>query len=206
MKQEHFYGLDLLKFTMALLVALRHLSQMVFDTEGPWGTYVGHFLSNLAVPVFFILAGFFLFRKIVGRPEAEGRAAFHRYRLHVLKLAFLWNLIYFPVDWPVYLNWGYPDQKTMILDFIRYFLLSGNTVHLWYLMALVFGISFVEGYRRMGLKTGQILLWTGLLFIIGCIGDNFYYNRQLPPAIYEIFHTYYVYFLTFRNGFFYGSF
>ena len=63
-KKQQFYGLDILKFVMAVLVAARHMIQVFYAGDSRWRLLVGSWLSNLAVPVFFIIAGFLLFRKV----------------------------------------------------------------------------------------------------------------------------------------------
>ena len=52
------------KFLMALLVAARHVIQIYYPAESRWRLVIGNWLSNLAVPVFFVIAGFLLFKKL----------------------------------------------------------------------------------------------------------------------------------------------
>ena len=67
-KRKMYYGLDLLKFALAILVAARHMIQVFYAGDSRWRLLIGSWLSNLAVPVFFIIAGFLLFRKV---PECQ---------------------------------------------------------------------------------------------------------------------------------------
>ena len=53
-----------LKFIMAVLVAARHVIQIYYPAESKWRLVIGCWLSNLAVPIFFLIAGFLLFQKI----------------------------------------------------------------------------------------------------------------------------------------------
>ena len=78
-KRKMYYGLDLLKFALAILVAARHMIQVFYAGDSRWRLLIGSWLSNLAVPVFFIIAGFLLFRKVPearlnGREKAEETA------------------------------------------------------------------------------------------------------------------------------------
>ena len=57
-EKKQYCGLDLLKFIMAVLVAARHMIQVFYPAESRWRLIIGSWLSNLAVPVFFIIAGF----------------------------------------------------------------------------------------------------------------------------------------------------
>lgn len=63
-RKKQYYGLDIVKFVLALLVAGRHMIQVFYAQESRWRLIVGSWLSNLAVPFFFTVAGFLLFRKI----------------------------------------------------------------------------------------------------------------------------------------------
>ena len=49
---------------MAVLVAARHVIQIYYPAESKWRLVIGCWLSNLAVPIFFLIAGFLLFQKI----------------------------------------------------------------------------------------------------------------------------------------------
>ena len=55
-EKKQYCGLDLLKFIMAVLVAARHMIQVFYPAESRWRLVIGSWLSNLAVPVFFIIA------------------------------------------------------------------------------------------------------------------------------------------------------
>lgn len=53
-EKQQYYGLDLLKFIMAVLVAARHVIQIYYPAESKWRLVIGCWLSNLAVPIFFL--------------------------------------------------------------------------------------------------------------------------------------------------------
>ena len=55
-EKQQYYGLDLLKFIMAVLVAARHVIQIYYPAESKWRLVIGCWLSNLAVPIFFLIA------------------------------------------------------------------------------------------------------------------------------------------------------
>lgn len=71
-QKKQYYGVDVVKFILALLVAGRHMIQVFYAQESPWRLTVGSWLSNLAVPFFFTVAGFLLFRKICGTERTAG--------------------------------------------------------------------------------------------------------------------------------------
>ena len=63
-EKQQYYGLDLLKFIMAVLVAARHVIQIYYPAESKWRLVIGCWLSNLAVPNFLSdRPDFFCFRR-----------------------------------------------------------------------------------------------------------------------------------------------
>ncbi len=211
-KRKQYYGLDILKFVMALFVAVRHMAQVFFTAESSWQTLVGKWLSNLGVPVFFIIAGFLLFRKLpdtARETRQSGNVGSWRivsaYCLRILKLYVLWCVLYWPID---IFNWYNGDVG--ILEFVRHyirsFFLSSTIAQLWYLLALFVACLIVWIFLRIGMKVWQILLVTGILFCVGCLGDNWYYTERLPMKFQEFIWWYAPRFITMRNGVFYGSF
>lgn len=199
-EKTQYYGLDLLKFLMALLVAARHVIQIYYPAESRWRLVIGNWLSNLAVPVFFVIAGFLLFKKLTNTDWTIIR----RYVCRILKLYILWCIIYWPID--IY-NWhqsGEPVLKT-ILFYFQSFLFSSTITQLWYLPALATACLIVWAGYKAGLKIWMLLLLTSLLFIFGCSCNNQYFLEHSPRKIQEFIHWYAPIFLTTRNGVFYGS-
>lgn len=199
-EKTQYYGLDLLKFLMALLVAARHVIQIYYPAESRWRLVIGNWLSNLAVPVFFVIAGFLLFKKLTNTDWTIIR----RYVCRILKLYILWCIIYWPID--IY-NWhqsGEPVLKT-ILFYFQSFLFSSTITQLWYLPALATACLIVWASYKAGLKIWMLLLLTSLLFIFGCSCNNQYFLEHSPRKIQEFIHWYAPVFLTTRNGLFYGS-
>lgn len=206
-KKQQFYGLDILKFVMAVLVAARHMIQVFYAADSKWRLLVGSWLSNLAVPVFFIIAGFLLFRK-VPEPFSErrsGRNTVFVYCWRILKLYLLWCVIYWPID--IY-NWyhGVESVREFVIHYIRSFFFSSTIAQLWYLPALIVACLIVWACYRCGMRIWQILAVTGTLFVMGCIGDNWYFTQYLPQNWQQLIYVYGQHFMTMRNGVFYGSF
>lgn len=200
--KKQYIGLDVVKVALAVLIAARHLVQIFFPVESKWRLIVAAWLSNLGVPVFFVIAGFFLFKKVNGR--GDGRIV-RDYCVRILKLYVIWSILYLPVDW---YNWyhGERDLAGGILTYLHCFLFSSTVVQLWYLPALAVACFLVWFLYSGGMKLWQLLAVTGILFVMGCIGDNWYFNEQLPGNMLDMIRLYCRYFLTMRNGIFYGSF
>ncbi len=204
-ENRQYNSLDIIKFVMALLVAARHMIQLFYPEQSKWRIVIGSWLSNLAVPYFFIIAGFLLFRKIGDGRSEKDRKVILAYCWHTFKMALLWSLIYLPLDIH---DWWYGKDRIgeWILVYIRYFFLDHSSMHLWFLLALITACLLVWGAYGAGAKIWQILTVGGVLFVIGCIGDNWYFNQQLPENIWRLYRIYFTYFVTVRNGVFYGAF
>lgn len=207
MEQKRQYnGLDVVKVLLAVLVAARHMIQIFYPAESKWRLVIGAWLSNLAVPVFFITAGFFLFRKVDRQQKEESRAAVLKYCSRILKLYLLWSAIYLPID---YLNWihgGSRDVKAAVGNYLQSFFFCSTTVQLWYLPALLVACILVGAAYQKGIRIYVLLAVGGMLFAVGCICDNWYFNQRLPVELQQLLGIYFRYFMTVRNGLFYGFF
>ena len=192
-----YYGLDLLKFIMALLVATRHATQLLCSPSGWWHVVIEKYLSNLAVPVFFMISAFFFFKN---------GAQIKKYLLHLLKMTIIWNLVYLPLDLRTYANAGFPGFGAAARQFLKYLLFSSNTVHLWFLPALMLAVAIVYFLYKKKVPTNAIVLIGALLFIAGTVIDNWFYNQYLPGFLQTFSGWYSSVFITARNGLFYGVF
>ncbi len=204
-EKKQYIGLDALKVAMAILIAARHMIQTFYPVESKWRIVIGGWLSNLGVPVFFIIAGFFLFKKADRERAEEGWKIVWRYCWRISRSYLLWSLLYLPLD--LY-NWYHGERNVVrgILTYVQAFLFSSTTVQLWYLPALLTACLLVWLAYVKGVEIWQLLMVTGSLFVVGCICDNWYFNQQLPMALQDLRILYSRYFLTVRNGVFYGSF
>lgn len=206
-QKKQYPGLDVIKFVMAVLVAQRHLVQFFYGTDGLWYLLIVQWLSNLAVPMFFTMAGFFLFQKLdLSDPGGPDSRVLWRYVGHILLMYVLWSAIYLPVD--LY-NWSHeadPHILGSVLSWIRSFLLSSTTVQLWYLPAVAVAAVIVWYLASITRRISWIPMAGLLLFVIGTIGDNWYFNQRLPMALQYVYNVYFQYFMTLRNGIFYGVF
>ncbi len=202
-KTKQYPGLDVLKLLMAFLVAQRHIIQIFFPESSRWRLFIGSWLSNLPVPVFFTIAGFFLFRKLKGDDTDAGIV--RRYCGRILRLYLVWSAIYLPID---FYNWynGTRDIRSGILTYIHRWFFDHTIPQLWYLPALFAACLIVWFFYSRGLKAWQVLLMGAVLWVMGCIGDNWYFNQQLPMGCQKALAVYLKWFLTMRNGVFYGTF
>lgn len=204
-ERKQYNGLDVTKFILAVLVALRHVVQLYYPVESKWRLLICSWLSNLAVPGFFVMAGFFLFRKIEDGKTDRDKKIVWSYCWRILKLTLIWSAIYLPVD--IY-TWYYSTSDASVWEWIWYyiksFFFSHTIVQLWYLPALIAACLVVWFLYSRGMKIWQILVAGGLLFGVYCFESNRYFGFELPGR--AILQLYYKHFYTMRNGLFYGTF
>lgn len=157
MKRERLYSLDVLKALCSFLVLCIHA-----PFPGTWGRYV-QALSRIAVPVFFLISGYFYTPRHLGR------------RLGRLLLLFLSsNLLYFlwrgayggGKGWagiPGLLSYA---RETLTRESLKNLLLFQDSPfvgHLWFLGALLVGEVIVYLFDRAGKRSLLYLLTPFLL-------------------------------------------
>ncbi|ALZ75434.1 acyltransferase [Rheinheimera sp. F8] len=149
-------GLDYLKFGMALMVIGIHCASIGYHSE-LWGVLTAQGLFRVAVPVFFIINGYYLYDSI-----RKGQATAIVSQLFMLFTC--WQLIYL---------YFYADQALTQTDqFLTTLLLGYN--HLWYLSALVVSVIAVYFIRRG--STRQLSYWAVSLYLFGVLlqyGTNY---------------------------------
>lgn len=203
--KKQYYGLDVVKFFLAVLVAERHVVQIYFGVSSKWRILLNNWLSNLAVPVFFTIAGFFLFQKLETGKLKENKKHVFRYCRRILSMYVIWTLLYLPTDIQ---NWRGDGviTKSELLSWIQSFFFCSTIPQLWYLPALALACLLVWLAWEKGMKLWQILTVGAMLLLGGYLMDNWYYNCRFPEALYTLVLAYRKYFMTFRNCIFYGIF
>ncbi len=204
-QRKQYNGLDIVKFFLAVLVAERHVVQVYFDASSKWRILLNNWLSNLAVPVFFTIAGFFLFQKLEEGKTKDNQRQVFRYCRRILWMYLIWTLLYLPTDLE---NWLGDGQITgsEILSWLQSFLFCSTIPQLWYLPALAVGCFLVWFAWEKGAKLWQILAVGFLLLLCGYLMDNWYYNQRFPEILQTAVTSYRQIFITPRNGIFYGIF
>lgn len=204
-EKKQYYGLDIVKFILAVLVAERHVVQIYFDASSKWRILLNNWLSNLAVPVFFTIAGFFLFQKLeTGQFEKNKKHVF-RYCRRILSMYLIWTILYLPTDIKNWIADG-DITKAEVGSWLQSFFFCSTIPQLWYLPALALVALLVWLAWERGMKLWQILGVGGVLFLCGYLMDNWYFNQRFPETLQALVTLYRRIFITPRNGIFYGMF
>lgn len=160
-------GTDWLKFAAALLVIANHTSPLA-SVSPQADFWVAALISRVAVPIFFVGSGFFLFRKF-GDDASANRSAALRYTNKIALLYGLSILIYLPLNL-------YKGDFAKGFDFVsalRDIALDGTFYHLWFFPALWIGIWIIYGLSRL---PSLVWAWAAAiaLYAFGLLGDSYY--------------------------------
>ena len=152
-------------------------------------------LLDIAVPWFFLVSGFFLFRKMDGNKE-EDLFIIKTWIVRIFVLYLIWTLIYLPFAIVPFHN-EKMSLGTSVIVWLRNVILVGENLYscqLWYLLALLWGGILIWVMRLSGLP-----LWG--MFLVGLslyLGAKFFQLDNTPMYV-KLFKTT-------RNGLFLGLF
>ncbi|OWR31078.1 hypothetical protein CDO73_08035 [Saccharibacillus sp. O23] len=164
---QNIGGTDWLKFAAALLVVANHTSPLA-SVSPQADFWVAGLISRVAVPIFFIGAGFFLFRKF-GDDASANRSAALRYTNKIALLYGLSILIYLPLN----MYKGDFANGFDLLAAARDIALDGTFYHLWFFPALWIGTWLIYGLTRL---PSLVWAWAAAiaLYAFGLLGDSYY--------------------------------
>lgn len=160
---------DIAKFVMSFFIVGIHTG--VDSGNADIDYYIVHWFARFAVPLFFCLAGYFLFLKIENAKTLKGENSekVKQYSLRMLRMYALWTAIYLipkTVEWK---RNGVTIRDLLI--YVEFTLVRGDSyVHLWYLSALfaaVFIIWFLNRYvsLKVILALSAVCYGFGLLWL-----------------------------------------
>lgn len=156
---------DILKLIMSVFVVATHTSFMA-----PYLTPV----LRLAVPVFFVLSGYFFFSKVNSFNEYEEQKAYLKKSVkHNLQLYYSWFIVLLPLT--VYVR-GYYKKGLIeaLLELIHDFIFASTFQASWYIMALI--ICFILAFYLKDKCSNLALLIIGIaLYIPALISSNYHF-------------------------------
>lgn len=157
---ERNYSIDFLKTILAFLIVLHH-------SPSPFHEYLQP-ITTCAVPAFFMISGFLIFRKEISFKRIMKNA------IRIMKI-FCWALLVFYIWFWIRHGEPYiPDLKDIcLMVFANNEPLSG---HLWYLMAYAYALLIIAILAQKGK-----IQWLKYMAIIGLV---LYF-------LFDIWHIYY---------------
>lgn len=129
-KKTIYYGLDLLKFLMALLIIATH-SQLLIEYHNIY--HVATIIYSLAVPTFFSISTYFYAKKLFSvTTRYEAWKICKKDVSRLLLLECFWLIIDLPMTWNVFFS-HLTNWKECIAAFVFVFPIRG----LWFINALI---------------------------------------------------------------------
>ena len=200
---KHYNSIDLLKFFMSFFVVAIHTD---YDH-----TFFTGFICPLVVPMFFVLSGFLLQKKMsvyisCGNSNCVDWTI-NMYIVKLLKLYFLWTVLYLPLTFYGSCIIEGNSLVRAFAIFCRNVIFVGENYMswpLWYLLALVWA-SFIVKILIKWKFTIEWILTCGLCFtIIGWGINNILQVEHMDGICGNFIYVYEKIFSTTRNGLFVG--
>jgi surface polysaccharide O-acyltransferase-like enzyme len=178
-------AIDSVKFLCAILVVIIHEPPLVSYSKNANFILV-EIIARIAVPFFFVCAGYFFFNKIElkdGKIERDinNFTALKKYIVHLLIIYAFWSVFYLLWWIPMWYEEGYLTLANL-KGYLLSIFISGSYFHLWYIVALVYGMLFAFFIlRKVRIK---LVIFIAILFYL--IGTIVYSYTWIFPKNYLI--------------------
>lgn len=185
-------AIDIAKFIMSFLVIVIHTNAY---------NVVPGKVCNLAVPLFFVFSGFFMYKGYV----KGGIEKVDNYLIKLVRMYVMYTVLYLPLTvYGYYINGKGLGEVS--LSFVRNFLFVGEFYYswpLWYLLALVVatGIIRIMLKKKVGITA---IFATGVLMALAGYGLDYLHENATDGWMKRIVDVYFDVFTRTRNGFFIG--
>ncbi len=192
MSNKSYGAVDLAKLAAAVLVITIHIGPLMSISPASDYILTGIF-ARLGVPIFFMASGFFFFRQI-----EEGQWNWRAWRRFMARIGALYGigiLLYAPLN----LYSGHFDKPWSGYSIVRELLWGGTFYHLWYLPAMMLGLTLVYALRTW-IANRYVLTVAAVLYGIALLGDSYYgLSLELGPVSKVYDHLFQLFGQT-RNG------
>ena len=205
---KHVNGLDVGKFILSIFVIAVHTSPLRSISLTPNFILV-QIISRNAVPMFFMISGYFFYYKRGTTTIKIGRFTineyYYKYIKRMLAIYLVWSVIYlFDVLNRYYVGSGIP-WYLFALIYAYWATIYGTYLHLWFFPSVIFAITMVHVLgKRIGLD--KLLLIAMGFYIVGLFGDSYYGLVKGISWIASFYQTIFFLMNTTRNGLFFALF
>ena len=171
-QKNSYTNLDIAKFICALLVVVIHTDPLA-DVAKEMNFFLVNILARVAVPLFFVMSGFFLFGPMLYENSrlSAGAENINRTIRYWKRIAILyggWSLIYLLfIKIPMWYATGWWGLH-VIKDAVVSILFVGTHYHLWYLLALLYAVPLLFLLQRI-LHRKTLIFVAALLWVFECL-------------------------------------
>lgn len=187
-RQQHYDGIDLMKFIASIFVVGIHTHPLIEHDAGA-NFVLFQCIGRLGVPFFFVASSFFYFRK----ESAQEWTTLKKFIKRMLTMYGVWFLIMLPIT--VYRYFIEKDagffEKCFVL--IKQFFFGSTYRGSWYLMGTIVGIVLIWSLSKI-IKSELVLFLIGVPFYVICILTSGYRNFPMGNGqqIWEFCKEYFV--------------
>ena len=177
---KEYNSIDILKFVLSIFVMMIH--------SGMDKTLISPLLRT-AVPLFFIISGFFFFQKTKKLSDGKEKiSALWHFVKRNLFLYLFWTILQMPI-W-IYTRGYYRDLfPNGFFSIIKDFFLGSGFTGSWYIPALILG-TIIIFFLSKKIPAGVLILITLPLYVICCFYTN-YWNLLDSNSILVKFNEFY---------------
>ena len=178
-----YYGFDILKFLMALLIVATHSSLFVeFEQVYP----MAQVFYSLAVPTFFAISTFIYGKKIIAANNHKSAWKIcKRDTIRLIQLAMFWIIVDFPMTYDSFYSiasWKEILYALAFTDPIR---------GLWFIKALIINKMLIFLFRNDFMELMVISLICFIVFSLGYTEQFGGFSHLLHPYFNFYFHTFF---------------
>jgi surface polysaccharide O-acyltransferase-like enzyme len=197
MSKTNNNAVDVMKFLSAILVVIIHAPPLLSYSKTANFILV-EIISRVAVPFFFVCGGYFFFNKIKltnGKIDVNinNFLPVKKYILHLTRIYAFWTLFYLLWWIPLWYHGGFLTLSN-IKGYVLSIFISGSYYHLWYIVALIYGMVFTYTILRF-VRLKLVIAISVIFYLIGTFAysyswlanGNFLLNHFLK--LYDLFSS-----------------
>lgn len=177
MVKQRNCSIDIFRYVCAVLVVAIH-TQPFSDLHAGLGFVFTQILPRIAVPFFFLVAGYFYTGKL-----ESGKPCFLPYVKRLFITYFIWSVIYF-IAQTVKNPPANLIKSALIFGFRA--VTTGSAYHFWFFPALFFAVIFTTLLFKIKCKK-LLLPLAGIAFVVGCLGCSYYHLGVNIPVLGSLF-------------------
>ncbi len=179
-KIKNYDILDLSKFILSIMIVAIHTS-LLPELLYPW--------LRLAVPLFFIISSFLLFKKINNSSKEESNNIIKKFVFRQIKLYLFWFIVLLPFTVYLRRDWFYMGIRNGIRLVVQNTLFSSTFIASWFIVATITATVII--YKLSNKKNYKLLFVIFTLIYFGCCTvssyNTFITNFDLINKIYSVY-------------------
>lgn len=184
-KLEYCYGIDKMKFWASLLVVCMH-TYFLWDLNTTAYTLF-QYVSDFAVPFFFITSGFFWGRNLNFEPECI-KDKTQRYFKRLIRPFLIWGGIYTILE---FVHDVFIEKKTItysVVSRIGHILTDGPGGALWYVLTVLWCLVVINLFVSSRKKLIFVFIIFLILYLFNVIWGDIYFAETMLGKVHDAFY------------------